>query len=51
MGLAHLAGHTSRIEFAPLVTPVSFRNSVFTPRMAKDVDDLDGLKALAKVAP
>lgn len=42
VSLTWLAGHTSRIEFGPLVTPVSFRNPVFTARMAKDVDDLSG---------
>lgn len=38
--LTWLASHTERIEFGPLVTPVSFRHPVFTARMAKDVDDL-----------
>jgi F420-dependent oxidoreductase-like protein len=42
VSLTWLAGHTSRIEFGPLVTPVSFRNPVFTARIAKDVDDLSG---------
>lgn len=42
VSLTWLAGHTERIEFGPLVTPVSFRNPVFTARMAKDVDDLSG---------
>jgi F420-dependent oxidoreductase-like protein len=37
-----LASHTSRIEFGPMVSPVSFRHPVFTARMAKDVDDLSG---------
>lgn len=37
-----LASHTSRIEFGPMVSPVSFRNPVFTARMAKDIDDLSG---------
>lgn len=40
--LTWLAGHTRRIEFGPLVTPVSFRHPVFTARMAKEVDDLSG---------
>ncbi len=40
VSLTWLAGHTSRIEFGPMVSPVSFRNPVFTARMAKDVDDL-----------
>lgn len=42
VSLVWLAGNTSRIEFGPLVTPVSFRDPVFTARMAKDVDDLSG---------
>jgi alkanesulfonate monooxygenase SsuD/methylene tetrahydromethanopterin reductase-like flavin-dependent oxidoreductase (luciferase family) len=40
--LTWLASRTNRIEFGPLVTPVSFRHPVFTARMAKDVDDLSG---------
>lgn len=42
VSLVWLAGNTSRIEFGPLVTPVSFRDPVFTARIAKDVDDLSG---------
>lgn len=38
--LTWLASHTQRIEFGPMVSPVSFRHPVFTARMAKDVDDL-----------
>jgi F420-dependent oxidoreductase-like protein len=38
--LTWLADHTNRIEFGPLVTPFSFRNPVFTARMASAVDDL-----------
>lgn len=37
-----LASHTQRIAFGSLVSPVSFRDPVFTARMAKDVDDLSG---------
>jgi F420-dependent oxidoreductase-like protein len=40
--LTWLATHTKRIEFGPLVTPASFRDPVFTARIAKDVDDLSG---------
>ncbi|MBP7964458.1 MAG: LLM class F420-dependent oxidoreductase [Caldilineaceae bacterium] len=40
--LTWLASHTQRIEFGPMVSPVSFRHPVFTARMAKDVDDLSG---------
>lgn len=43
MGLTGLAAdNTRRIEFGPLVTPVSFRDPIFTARLAKDVDDLAG---------
>jgi alkanesulfonate monooxygenase SsuD/methylene tetrahydromethanopterin reductase-like flavin-dependent oxidoreductase (luciferase family) len=38
--LTWLASHTERIEFGPLVTPVSFRHPVFTTWMAKEVDAL-----------
>ncbi|MFN2149390.1 MAG: TIGR03560 family F420-dependent LLM class oxidoreductase [Anaerolineales bacterium] len=40
--LTWLADHTERIEFGPLVTPLSFRDPVFTARMAREVDDLSG---------
>ncbi|HUV28570.1 MAG TPA: LLM class F420-dependent oxidoreductase [Anaerolineales bacterium] len=42
VSLTWLASHTDRIEFGPLVSPVSFRNPVFTARMAAAVDDLSG---------
>jgi F420-dependent oxidoreductase-like protein len=42
MSLSWLADHTKRIEFGPLVSPVSFRHPVFTARMASAVDDLSG---------
>ena len=42
VSLTWLASHTSRMEFGPMVSPVSFRDPVFTARMAKDVDDLSG---------
>jgi F420-dependent oxidoreductase-like protein len=42
VSLTWLASHTERIEFGSMVTPFSFRNPVFTARMAKDVDDLSG---------
>lgn len=38
--LTWLAANTKRIEFGPLVTPVSFRHPVQTARMAAAVDDL-----------
>lgn len=40
--LTWLADHTERIEFGPLVTPLSFRDPVFTARMGREVDDLSG---------
>lgn len=42
VSLTYAATHTQRIEFGPLVTPMSFRHPVHTARMAKDVDDLSG---------
>ena len=40
--LTWLASHTKRIEFGPLVSPVSFRTPALTARMAAAVDDLSG---------
>ena len=40
--LTWLAGHTTRIEFGPLVSPVSFRDPVITAWQAACVDDLSG---------
>ncbi len=40
LSLGWLADHTERIEFGPLVTPVSFRHPVHTARMAIQVDNL-----------
>lgn len=40
--LTWLAGNTKRIQFGPLVTPVSFHHPVHIARRAKDVDDLSG---------
>jgi F420-dependent oxidoreductase-like protein len=42
VSLTWLACNTKRIEFGPLVTPVSFRHPTMTARMARDVDDLSG---------
>jgi F420-dependent oxidoreductase-like protein len=42
ISLAWLASHTKRIEFGPLVSPVSFRHPAMTARMACAVDDLSG---------
>lgn len=42
VSLTWLAGHTRRIEFGPLVSPVSFRQPTMTARMASAVDDLSG---------
>lgn len=42
VSLTWLAGHTQRIEFGPLVSPVSFRQPTMTARMASAVDDLSG---------
>jgi F420-dependent oxidoreductase-like protein len=40
ISLAWLASHTQRIEFGPLVSPISFRHPTLTARMATAVDDL-----------
>jgi F420-dependent oxidoreductase-like protein len=40
VSLTWLASHTRRIEFGPLVSPVSFRHPTLTARMAVAVDDL-----------
>jgi len=40
--LTWLASHTRRIEFGPLVSPLSFRSPALTARMAAAVDDLSG---------
>jgi F420-dependent oxidoreductase-like protein len=42
VSLTWLASHTSRIEFGPLVSPLSFRHPALTARMAAAVDDLSG---------
>jgi F420-dependent oxidoreductase-like protein len=40
ISLTWLATNTRRIEFGPLVTPMSFRHPTMTARMASGVDDL-----------
>ena len=40
VSLTWLASHTRRIEFGPLVSPVSFRQPTMTARMASAIDDL-----------
>ncbi len=42
VSLTWLASHTRRIQFGPLVSPVSFRQPTMTARMASAVDDLSG---------
>jgi F420-dependent oxidoreductase-like protein len=42
VSLTWLASHTSRIEFGPLVSPLSFREPTMLARMAASVDDLSG---------
>ncbi len=42
VSLTWLAGHTRRIEFGPLVSPVSFRHPAITARTAAAIDDLSG---------
>jgi F420-dependent oxidoreductase-like protein len=40
VSLTWLAANTERIEFGPMVSPVSFRDPTMTARMASAVDDL-----------
>lgn len=40
--LTWLASHTTRIEFGPLVLPISFRHPVMVAREASAIDDLSG---------
>src|SRR5260221_13063670 len=40
--LTWLASHTSRLDFGPLVSPVSFRHPSMLVRMAAAVDELSG---------
>ena len=40
--LTWFASHTNRLEFGPLVSPISFRHPTMTARMASAVDDLSG---------
>ena len=42
VSLAWLATNTERIEFGPLVSPLSFREPTLLARMAASVDDLSG---------
>jgi F420-dependent oxidoreductase-like protein len=42
VSLTWLASHTRRVQFGPLVSPVSFRHPTLTARMAAAVDDLSG---------
>ena len=42
VSLAWLAGHTRRIEFGTMVSPLSFRDPTMLARMAASVDDLSG---------
>ena len=42
VSLTWLAAHTQRLEFGPLVSPVSFRHPSHTARMAVALDDLSG---------
>jgi len=42
VSLTYAASHTKRIEFGPMVAPVTFRHPVMTARMAAQIDDLSG---------
>lgn len=49
ISLTWLADNTERIEFGPLVSPVSFRHPAMTARMATAVDDLSNGRLLLGV--
>ena len=40
VSLTYAASHTKRIEFGPMVAPITFRHPAMTIRMAAQVDDL-----------
>lgn len=42
VSLTWLASHTTRLQFGPIVSPVSFRHPTMTARIAIAVDDLSG---------
>ena len=42
VSLTYAASHTKRIEFGPMVAPVTFRHPALTARMAAQIDDLSG---------
>jgi F420-dependent oxidoreductase-like protein len=42
VSLTWLASHTERLEFGPIVSPMSFRHPTMTARMAAQIDDLSG---------
>ena len=42
ISLTYAASHTRRIEFGPMVAPVTFRQPVLTAKMGAQVDDLSG---------
>ena len=46
--LTYAASHTKRIEFGPLVTPVTFRNPAMNARYAAAVDDLSGGRLVSR---
>src|SRR5262245_16584656 len=42
VALTYLADHSRRIDFGPLVAPLSFRNPTLLARQAAALDDLSG---------
>ena len=42
ISLTYAASHTQRVEFGPLVSPVTFRTPAMKARMATQIDDLSG---------
>src|SRR3712207_5792451 len=49
VGLTYLAAHTQRIEFGPLVAPLSFRDPVILARQAVALDDLSNGRMILSV--
>lgn len=49
IAFSYLADHSARLEFGPLVSPVSFRDPVLLARQAMALDDLSGGRFLLGV--
>ena len=49
--LTYAASHTSRIEFGPLVTPVTFRHPSMNVKYASAISDLSGGRLIMGMGP